>query len=513
MRTENDESFQNGTTWILGDTNGNAFHYWAGDELLNGARGRWPFVQIPLAGGDWWQRTEVGNPSLTDIDYIEIHADTWEYGYTLWVDGLTIGNLAIDEFSEGSASLWQVYAEDERPTRVEDDTDVTRVGDYSLRFTTEGGFDNTLRYPLGVGPLSVSCLQSPLPGTAGEPVIWSAVPTGGSGEYTVRWRGTDELQGSGLQATRTYGPGMKQAWVTFTSAEETHEFDCDIHFHVVPAKFSEPPTVNPVLWTPAEIDPTPWVEQMERNLREVQAAFHTVFGKTFKMNPLTVIRSDTSEADLCGGDCEELEMTDKLMRLARKEAQEAVGNIIPYTREVLVMAWGAGGWAGAFGWDIPLAGVGDWAIGGAVGDPQHEINDFHGGVYTIGHELGHNISYDDPHGNDYLRPDTVGDFDRLYSEGSPWLYVTLDDITPPEVRVDEVRISQGGVELVVSASDNDAVEAVALIIDGELHSVDTEAPYNRFWNTAEARSGRHELRVKVYDRTGNTAQVVMEIDL
>lgn len=200
------------------------------------------------------------------------------------------------------------------------------------------------------------------------------------------------------------------------------------------------------------------------------------------------------------------------MQLAWREAQAAVGDIIPYTRQVLVMAWGAGGWAGGFGWDIPLAGVGDWAIGGSVGNPQNPINDFHGGVYTIGHELGHNISYDDPHGNDYLRPETVGAFDRMVSEGSPWLYVTLGDTTPPEVRVDEVRRIQGGIEVLTSASDNDQIEAVALIVDGELEEVVTQPPYNFRWNDTGPDGREHTITVKAYDLTGNTSQVTTTID-
>ena len=515
VRTENPNpgGFQNGMAWILGDTQGNYFRFWTDDQLLNDAKGRWVSVSIPLSGGGRWERTEVGSPNLSDMNYIELHADTWGDGFELWVDGLALGGLPLDQLTENTGNLWEASAEDGRPTRVEADFSLKNVGQHSIHLITEGGFDTSLRYPAGTGPLSVSCVVAPFPGVASEPATWSAIPTGGDGEYTVEWRGTDGLEGRGLEATKTYPtPGMRQAWVTFASGNDVQEFDCRHHFHVVPKEFSEPPSVNPVLWTPDGVDPTPWVDQMERNLREVQAAFHNIFGKTFAMNRLVVIRSSTSEQELCGGDCEDQGMADEVMQLAWREAQAAVGDVIPYTREVLVMAWGAGGWAGAFGWDFPLAGVGDWAIGGSVGNPQNPINDFHGGVYTIGHELGHNISYDDPHGNDYLLPETVGAFDRMVSQGSPWLYVTLDDITAPEVRVDEVRRIQGGIEVLASASDNDQIEAVALIVDGELEEVVTQPPYNFRWNDTGPDRREHSITIKAYDLTGNTSQVTTTVD-
>lgn len=31
---------------------------------------------------------QIRNDSLTNIRSIEIHADTWEYGFTLWLDGV-----------------------------------------------------------------------------------------------------------------------------------------------------------------------------------------------------------------------------------------------------------------------------------------------------------------------------------------------------------------------------------------------------------------------------------------
>ncbi len=56
--------------------------------VLNQAIGNWVQFAIPIVGSPQWPRTIVGTPSLTSINAIEIHADTWGFGFTLWVDGV-----------------------------------------------------------------------------------------------------------------------------------------------------------------------------------------------------------------------------------------------------------------------------------------------------------------------------------------------------------------------------------------------------------------------------------------
>ncbi|MBN2477396.1 MAG: hypothetical protein JXB62_22515 [Pirellulales bacterium] len=95
---ENTESFQHGSPWIrLCDANGNYFQYQyfrngVNADLLNEARGTWQSYRIPLdAPADTqtgWRRTGHGSPDLGDVRFVEIHADTWGYGFTLWVDGV-----------------------------------------------------------------------------------------------------------------------------------------------------------------------------------------------------------------------------------------------------------------------------------------------------------------------------------------------------------------------------------------------------------------------------------------
>ena len=92
--------FQNWSPWIrLHGPNG-YIQFHANEEYLNGAIGQWVEFTIPMEGDEWWARSEVGSVSLADIRDIEIHADTWGYGFSLWVDGL---NFVIDPAAAGDA--------------------------------------------------------------------------------------------------------------------------------------------------------------------------------------------------------------------------------------------------------------------------------------------------------------------------------------------------------------------------------------------------------------------------
>ena len=91
-------SFQNASPWIrLKDADGNYFeyqYYQDGNpiDLLNDARDQWQSYSIPLDASpteeNGWRRTTHGAASLTHIQYVEIHADTWGFGFTLWIDGV-----------------------------------------------------------------------------------------------------------------------------------------------------------------------------------------------------------------------------------------------------------------------------------------------------------------------------------------------------------------------------------------------------------------------------------------
>ncbi len=72
----------------IGDAAGNYYKYTASPSLLTSANLVWKQYKVPLAGNSQFSRTMVGTMSLDNVNYVEFHADTWDYGYTLWLDGV-----------------------------------------------------------------------------------------------------------------------------------------------------------------------------------------------------------------------------------------------------------------------------------------------------------------------------------------------------------------------------------------------------------------------------------------
>jgi len=72
----------------IGDAKGNYYKYIASVNLLNAANLTWIQYKFPLSGDNTFFRSTIGNMSLDNVNYVEFHADTWDYGYTLWVDGV-----------------------------------------------------------------------------------------------------------------------------------------------------------------------------------------------------------------------------------------------------------------------------------------------------------------------------------------------------------------------------------------------------------------------------------------
>ncbi len=68
---------------------GNGYFQWTPPGgSLNSSIGNWVEFIVPISGDATWARTSQGSPSLANINGIEIHADTWEYGFNLWLDGV-----------------------------------------------------------------------------------------------------------------------------------------------------------------------------------------------------------------------------------------------------------------------------------------------------------------------------------------------------------------------------------------------------------------------------------------
>ncbi|MCX6245194.1 MAG: right-handed parallel beta-helix repeat-containing protein [Bacteroidetes bacterium] len=72
----------------VGDIAGNYYKYTASPNLLTSANLVWKQYKVPLAGNSQFSRSMVGSMLLDNVNYVEFHADTWDYGYTLWLDGV-----------------------------------------------------------------------------------------------------------------------------------------------------------------------------------------------------------------------------------------------------------------------------------------------------------------------------------------------------------------------------------------------------------------------------------------
>lgn len=76
-------------------------------------------------------------------------------------------------------------------------------------------------------PVGGSCSASPASIITGESSTWSAVPTGGNGNYAYVWSGTDNLSGTSKSVAKTYAStGTKTASVTITSGGTSAVVSC-----------------------------------------------------------------------------------------------------------------------------------------------------------------------------------------------------------------------------------------------------------------------------------------------
>jgi|GEM_PF-1315083 len=64
------------------------FIYTPGPGAVNmvAADENWVTVEVPIAGDANWTRTQVGNPSMAEIDALEIMGDSDAYGFAFWID-------------------------------------------------------------------------------------------------------------------------------------------------------------------------------------------------------------------------------------------------------------------------------------------------------------------------------------------------------------------------------------------------------------------------------------------
>jgi len=90
-------------------------------------------------------------------------------------------------------------------------------------YNNYGGTDYT--YP---GNLAVSCSADAVRALMGTTIRWSAVVSGGTGNYSYYWNGTDNLTGASAIASQTYNNfGIKRASVTVVSGNQVVNQLCD----------------------------------------------------------------------------------------------------------------------------------------------------------------------------------------------------------------------------------------------------------------------------------------------
>lgn len=56
----------------------------------------WQKFEVPLAGGTVWSRTTTGTPDISHVTQIEIHHDTWDSSFRIWLDGVRFSNSLPD---------------------------------------------------------------------------------------------------------------------------------------------------------------------------------------------------------------------------------------------------------------------------------------------------------------------------------------------------------------------------------------------------------------------------------
>lgn len=72
----------------VGNFTGGYYKYTAQASLLTNAKNSWKRYRIPLQGNSTFIKSEVGHMDLSQTNYVEFHADTWDSGFTIWLDGV-----------------------------------------------------------------------------------------------------------------------------------------------------------------------------------------------------------------------------------------------------------------------------------------------------------------------------------------------------------------------------------------------------------------------------------------
>ncbi|MEX0931411.1 MAG: hypothetical protein WDZ88_01530 [Candidatus Paceibacterota bacterium] len=78
-------------------------------------------------------------------------------------------------------------------------------------------------------PVNAICEADPAKALKGEPVTWTAYATGGTGNFTYSWSGSDGLSGTSSSIMKSYSTsGIKTSTVTVKSGDKTVENECSV---------------------------------------------------------------------------------------------------------------------------------------------------------------------------------------------------------------------------------------------------------------------------------------------
>jgi len=84
----------------VGNNCGGYFKYTGNAAPLDAANGQWKLIKVPLAGGGSpysYSKSQIGDVSLSEINYVSVHADTWDFGFGIWLDGVHFTNFGVGE--------------------------------------------------------------------------------------------------------------------------------------------------------------------------------------------------------------------------------------------------------------------------------------------------------------------------------------------------------------------------------------------------------------------------------
>ncbi len=102
--------FQNNSPWIrLGTTEQDYLELRPKFDMLNNARDNWHEFVVPVLGGENWESTRVGAPNLSNINFVEIHADTWGFGFQIWLDGFAFLSISEVSFKRETMELFETW--------------------------------------------------------------------------------------------------------------------------------------------------------------------------------------------------------------------------------------------------------------------------------------------------------------------------------------------------------------------------------------------------------------------